>query len=164
MGKLIVVENDRVEGTDVHNVKGQATNPPPPPATVPYKGVGRFDYAGKMTADLNDFVRAGGKPVAVTSSLSSLNPGQDVPPDGGHSGPAGSNFQPSSPVPIPLSLRIDDKIGVGKPSAAAGSRLVKVEGAAVLLDGDPIDTCDASSTPRNSTVTAGNQDFVSCSE
>ena len=75
MGKPIVVENVKVDGTDKHNVTGQATNPaPPPPPTVPYAGVGDFDYVGKMTDQLSDFVSIDGKPVALKSSKSSLNP------------------------------------------------------------------------------------------
>jgi hypothetical protein len=165
MGKLIVVENDKVEGTDKHNVSGQATNPsPPPPPTVPYTGVGDFDYVGKMTDQLSDFVKINGKPVALKSSKSSLNPGESSPPTGKHSGPAGKNFQPPTPVPIAASLSITDQIGEGKPSATSGSSFVKVASTAVLLDGDKIDTCDGLSVPMNSTVTAENQDFVSCSE
>jgi uncharacterized Zn-binding protein involved in type VI secretion len=164
MGKLIVVENDKVEGTDKHNVSGQATNPSAPPPTVPYTGVGDFDYVGKMTDQLSDFVKINGKPVALKSSKSSLNPGESSPPTGKHSGPAGKNFQPPAPVPIATSLSITDQIGEGKPSATSGSSFVKVASTAVLLDGDKIDTCDGLSVPMNSTVTAEKQDFVSCSE
>ena len=62
------------------------------------------------------------------------------------------------------TLDITDPVGEGKPSATAGSSFVKIAGDAVLLDGDKIDTCDGLSIPMNSTVTAQNQDFVSCSE
>jgi len=169
---LIVVENDKVEGTDKHNVSGQTTNStlpqPPAPPTVPYTGVGDFQYVGKMTDQLSDFVKIGGKPVALKSSKSSLNPGESAPPSGKHSGPAGSNFTPPvAPGILPLitpSLKIDDTIGEGNPSASSGSSFVKVASTAVLLDGDKIDTCDGLSVPMNSTVTAENQDFVSCSE
>lgn len=164
MGKLIVVRNDGVEGTDKHNVSGDATNPSPPPATVPYLGVGDFDYVGKMTDQLSDFVSIDGQTVAKTDSKSSLNPGEDASPSGKHSGPMGSNFTPPTPAPISLSLSIDDPIGEGNPSATSGSSFVKIDGVAVLLDGDKIDTCDGLGTPMNSTVTAENQDFVSCSE
>src|SRR5262245_15728007 len=163
MGKLIVVENDKVEGTDKHNVSGQATNPSAPPPTIAYAGVGDFDYVGKMTDQLSDFVKIDGKPVALKSSKSSLNPGESSP-TGKHSGPAGTNFTPPTPTPIASSLSITDSIGEGKPSASSGSSFVKVASTALLLDGDKIDTCDGLSVPMNSTVTAEKQSFVSCSE
>jgi hypothetical protein len=168
MGKLIIVENDKVEGTDKHNVSGEqaATNSAPPPPTVPYKGIGDFDYVGKMTDQLSDFVKVNGKPVVLKSSKSSLNPGESAP-TGKHSGPAGKNFTPpvlpgTLPL-IPAALKIDDTIGEGKPSDSSGSSFVKVNSTAVLLDGDKIDTCDGLGIPMNSTVTAESQDFVSCS-
>ena len=161
MGKLAVVENDKVEGTDKHNVSGNATTPSGP---VPYGGVGDFDYVGKMTDQLSDFVKIDGKPVALKNSKSSLNPGEDIPPSGKHSGPMGKNFVPSAPAPIPISLSITDPIGEGNPSATSGSSFVKVDSVEVLLDSDKIDTCDGLGIPLNSTVTAENQDFVSCSE
>jgi hypothetical protein len=164
MGKLIVVENDKVEGTDKHNVSGDATNPAPPPPTVPYAGVGDFDYIGKMTGQLSDFLKIDSKSAALKDSKSSLNPGQSNPPAGKHSGPMGTNFVLPTPVPIPATLKINDTIGEGKPSATSGSTFVKVAGVAILLDSDKIDTCDGLSIPMNSTVTAQNQDFVSCSE
>ena len=164
MGKLIVVENDKVEGTDKHNVSGNATNPGPPPPTVPYTGVGDFDYAGKMTDQLSDFVKIDGKPLVLKNSKSSLNPGEDIPPSGKHSGPMGKNFVPPAPVPIPISLSITDPIGEGNPSTTSGSSFVKVDGVEALLDSDKIDTCDGLGIPMNSLVTAENQDFVSCSE
>ncbi len=158
MGKLVVVENDKVAGTDKHNVSGLMAAGAPPPA---YTGVGDFDYVGKMTDALSDFVRVDGQPVALLTSQSSLDLGQDLP-GGGHSGPAGSNFLP--PGENAATLIIQDPIGTGNPNAAAGSSLVKAGGDALLLDGDAIDTCDGLSIPGNSTVTADNQDFVSCSE
>ncbi len=166
MGTLIVVDGDKVEGTDMHSVSGDATNPaaPSPPPTVPYVGVAYFDYKGKMTDELSDFVNIGGEAVAVFASKSSLDPGEDAPPAGKHSGPQGSNFIPPAPVPIPPTLSIDDPVGEGVPSATAGSSFVSINGSAVLLDGDSIDTCDGLSIPMNSTVTAENQDFASCSE
>lgn len=163
MGKLIVVENDKVEGKDKHNVEGSAT-PPPPGAT--YTGVGDFDYEGKMTGELSDFVSIKGKPVALKNSKSALNPGEDAPPAGKHSGPMGGNFVPPSPAPVLISLSIDagdQPIGEGKPSENSGSSFVKVNGVEVLLDGDKIDTCDGEGNSMNSAVTAENQDFVSCS-
>ncbi len=170
MGKLVVVENDKVEGTDKHNVSGTGPNPaqPPVPLELPYSGIGDFDYVGKMTDQLSDFVKVDGQPIALISSKSSLNPGEDVPPTGGHSGPAGSNFVPGpstqAPLPTTISLSITDSIGEGNPSALAGSSFVKANGDAILLDGDAIDTCDGLNIPMNSTVTAENQSFVSCSE
>ena len=142
MGKLIAVENDKVEGTDKHNVSGDATNPSPPPPTVPYIGIGDFEYAGKMTDGLRDFVSIDGQPVAKKDSKSSLNPGEDTAPTGKHSGPRGGNFVPPTPAPITGTLSIDDPVGEGSPSATAGSSFVKIDGVAVLLDGDKIDTCD----------------------
>lgn len=159
MGTLVVVENDKVEGTDKHNVSGMAT---PPPPNTPYVGVGDFQYKGKMTDALSDFVKIGGKPVALVSSKSSLNPGEDTPA-GKHYGAAGTNFVPPSPAPVLSSLSITDPIGTGVPSAGTGSTFVSVGGTAVLLDGDKIDTCDGLSIPMNSTVTVENQDFTSCS-
>jgi uncharacterized Zn-binding protein involved in type VI secretion len=166
MPKLIVVENDPVEGTDTHNITGTATIPSPP-GTAAYTGTGRYDYVGKMTDALSDFVTIDGTPVALTSSQSSLNPGESAPPAGKHSGPQGSGFIPPS-IPAATiqtaTLVIGDVIGTGNPSATAGSAFVTIGGVPVLLDGDSIDTCDGLNTPMNSTVTAENQDFVSCSE
>ncbi|MGB8508487.1 MAG: hypothetical protein WCD76_08775 [Pyrinomonadaceae bacterium] len=165
MAKLVVVENDKVEGTDKHNVSGNAVPPVTPPPNVPFIGVGDFDYAGKMTDQLSDFVKIDGKPVALKTSQSSLNPGETAPPAGKHSGPAGKSLQPSAPnTPIPISLSITDPVGTGNPSATSGSTFVSVNSTPVLLDSDKIDTCDGLSIPMNSTVTAENQDFVSCAE
>lgn len=163
MAKLLIVEKDAVRGTDKHNVSGMATNPAPPPPTVPYVGVGDYTYTGAMTDELSDFVFIDGMPVALTTSRSSLDLRQDVPPAGGHSGPAGSKFTLPTPVPIPLTLRITDPIGVGRPNVGAGSGFVSVAGRPVLLDGDAIDTCDGLGIPANSTVTSSRQSFVSAS-
>lgn len=162
MGKLVVVEGDAVEGTDKHNVSGNATNPSPPPPTVPYTGIGDYDYAGKMTDALSTFVTIDGTPVAVVTSKSSLNPGEDTA--GGHFGASGSNFVPPAPAPIAATLQITDVIGTGVPNAGAGSGVLTIDGTKVLLDGDKIDTCDGLSIPANSTVTASGQSFVTCSE
>lgn len=168
MGKLVVVENDKVEGKDTHNVAGTGPNPaqPPVPPQVAFSGTGRFDYKGKMTDRLSDFVKIGGKPVALVTSRSSLNPGESAP-GGGHHGASGSSFVPGAgsmaPTPTAPTLSITDVIGEGKPSATAGSTFVKVGGDKVLLDGDKIDTCDGLSVPMNSAVTSGGQSFVSCS-
>ena len=166
VGKLIVVEHDKVEGTDKHKVTG--TGPGPSSPTDPYIGIGDFDYRGKITDQLSDFIKIGGKPVAKKDSKSSLDPGEDTPPTGKHSGPMGSNFVPDStstaPTPKKSTLSITDPIGEGNPNAASGSSFVKIDDVKVLLDGDKIDTCDGMGTLGNSTVTAENQDFVSCSE
>jgi uncharacterized Zn-binding protein involved in type VI secretion len=164
MPKLVVVKDDPVDGTDTHKVAGNATNPAPPPAPpqIAYTGTGRFDYRGKMTGQLSDFVSIGGKPVATAGSRSSLPP-EETAPGGGHAGPSGKSFNPPSPAPIPSTLAITDPVGEGRPSSTAGSAFVKVGGQAVLLHGDPIDTCDGLSTPMNSTVAAEGQSFVSCS-
>lgn len=160
MGTLVVVAQDPVAGTDKHNVSGSAT---PPPPGAPYAGVGDYNYVGSMTDGLSDFVTIGGIAVAVVTSASSLDPGEATPPTGGHSGPSGSNFVPSSPAPVPLSLSIIEPIGSGTPSATAGSSFATIAGDAVLLDGDNIDTCDGLGVPMNSTVAASGQDFVTCS-
>ena len=162
MGKLVVVGNDKVEGTDKHTVTGNATNPSAPPPTVPYTGIGSFDYSGKMTDQLSDFIKIDGHPIALINSKSSLNPGEDASPTGKHSGPMGTDFKPPTPKPIAPSLSITDSIGTGIPNAAAGSSFVKVDGHNILLDGDFIDTCDGLGIPKNSSVTAQQQDFVSC--
>lgn len=167
MGKLMVVENDKVEGTDTHNVAGMGPNPvqPPVPPNVAFKGTGRFDYKGKMTDQLSDFVKIDNKPVALKSSKSSLNPGESA--SGNHAGPNGSAFVPGAgslaPVPTSSTLAITDPVGTGNPSTTAGSSFVKIASTAVLLDGDKIDTCDGLSAPMNSTVTVQGQSFVSCS-
>ena len=166
MGKKVVVEGDKVEGTDKHNLSGPGVNATTS-AVQDYKGVGSFDYVGSMTDALSGFVKIDGRPVALKSSRSSLNPGETAPPAGKHSGPAVKNPTPSLSTPVTAtvpSLKIDDPVGEGKPSASAGSVFVKVAGTAVLLDDDKIDTCDGFSVPMNSKVTAEKQDFVSCSE
>jgi hypothetical protein len=166
MGKLIVVENDKVEGTDTHKVAGIGPNPGAPPPTANFKGTGRFDYKGKMTDQLSDFVNIDGKPVALKSSKSSLNSGESAL-TGKHGGPNGSGYAPGAgsvaTQPTAASLSITDSVGPGNPSSSAGSIFVKIASTAVLLDGDKIDTCDALSAPMNSTVTAEKQSFVFCS-
>jgi uncharacterized Zn-binding protein involved in type VI secretion len=163
MGKLVVVQDDSVQGTDKHNVAGQATNPSGTPPTVPYTGIGSYNYNGKMTDGLSAFVKFGGKPVALVTSKSSLNPGETAP-GGGHSGASGSGFVPPAPPPIlDPTLSITDVIGTGVPNKAAGSALLTIDGVKVLLDGDKIDTCGSIKGSANSTVTASGQSFVSCS-
>ena len=161
MGKFVVVKADPVSGTDQHNVSGQATNPSPPPPTVPYSGLGDFTYNGAVTEQLSDFVTIAGVPVALVSSRSTLNAGEDSPPAGKHSGPQGANFVPPAPVPIAGTLSITDTpLGTGVPNAGAGSALLTVGGVKVLLDGDTIDTCSGVGAKAGSTVAAQGQDFV----
>jgi hypothetical protein len=166
MGTLIAVEGDAVEGTDKHNVSGPGidTSTSSPAA---YTGIADYDYVGSMTDQLSDFVNIDGSPAAIVTSQSSLDPGEDAPPAGSHSGPAGSGFVPPETSPIAATvpaLQITDPIGIGIPSGNAGSGFVSIDGVVVLLDGDSIDTCDGLSVPMNSTVTASTQGFVSCSE
>jgi len=162
MPKKIVVDQDAVTGTDKHNVTGTGTITSPP-GTAPYAGFADFDYAGKMTGKLSDFVSIGGKAVALVTSESSLDPGESAPP-GKHAGISGKNFVPPTPTPIAATINITDPIGKGVPGAAAGSAFVTIGGVKLLLDGDAIDTCDGLSIPGNSSVAASHQDFVSCSE
>jgi hypothetical protein len=165
MGKLVVVKGDPVSGTDTHNVSGNATNPSAPPPTVPYTGVGDFAYKGAITGQLSDFVNIGGVPVALTTSRSTLNAGEDSPPGGKHSGPQGTNFVPTAPPPGPTPIAstlsiIDTPLGTGVPNAGAGSALLTVNGVKALLDADKIDTCSGAGATADSTVAAKGQDFV----
>ncbi|GIH14144.1 hypothetical protein [Rugosimonospora africana] len=159
MGKLVVVKGDPVSGTDKHNVSGQTSTSPP----VAYTGVGDYTYTGSITDALSDFVTIGGVPVALLTSHSSLDPGEDAPPTGGHSGPTGSNLVPAGANPISLSIT-DSPLGTGVPNAGAGSGVLTVGGVKVLLDADKIDTCSGVPAPGKSTVTASGQSFVTCSE
>ncbi len=160
MSKLVVVKGDAVQGTDTHNVKGNAT---PPPPGAQYVGVGSYKYNGKMTDGLSTFVTVNGKPVALVSSKSSLNPGETAP-GGGHNGASGKDFVPPSPAPVlDPTLLILDPIGTGVPNAGAGSAVLTIGGVKVLLDSDKIDTCDGLNAKGNSTVTASGQSFVKCS-
>jgi hypothetical protein len=170
MGKLVVVKGDPVSGTDRHNVSGSASIQSPP-STVPYIGAGDFAYNGAITGQLSDFVTIGGVPVALATSRSTLNTGEDTPPAGKHSGPQGTNFvpppppppppTPGTPIPIPNTLSITDTpLGTGVPNAGAGSALLTVGGAKVLLDADKIDTCSGVGAKADSAVTAQGQDFV----
>lgn len=159
MGKLVIVADDPVTGTDKHNVSGTTTSNPP----APYTGVGDFAYKGSMTGSLSDFVTVDGTAVALVSSESALDPGEDAP-GGGHDGLSGSNFVPpiadtSKPIAI-----TDAPLGKGTPGTGAGSGVLTVGGVKVLLDADKIDTCDGLGVPGNSSVAASGQDFVSCSE
>jgi hypothetical protein len=166
MGKLIVVENDKVEGTDKHSLTGPGTLAAPPNTPTPYVGNGSFDYKGKMTDQLSDFVKIDGKPVSLKSSQSSLNAGESASPSGKHSGPMVKQPIPDLTTPIvavvPSLAIVPPPTGIGNPSTTAGSTFVTVASTAVLLDGDKLDTCGP--PPMNATVTAENQSFVSCSE
>lgn len=165
---LLVVDGDPVSGTDTHNATGQAIDSSSG-SPVSWDGTGSYTYTGSMAEGLSGFVRIGGAAVAVTTSSSALDAGEDVPPAGGHSGPAGqgmtpvSTQPPTAPTPIPISLSITDEIGTGTPGSGAGSGFVRVAGDPVLLDGDPIDTCDGTGATGNSSVAASTQSFVSAS-
>ena len=159
MGKLIIVVNDIVKGVDKHNISGSQKVGSPP---LVYTGTGEYDYIGKIVDQLSNFVQINSKPVAITSSKSSLDPGEAS--TRGHFGPNGKNFNPPTPAPEPGTLQLTDDVGTGFPSATSGSAFARINGIAILLDGDKIDTCDGSGATMNSAVTAENQDFVSCSE
>ena len=167
MGKLVIVKDDKVEGKDNHNIAGAGTTTSAPPSPCPYSGIASFDYVGKMTGQLSDFVKIDGQAVAVKTSQSSLNAGEDAP-SGKHGGPQASNPIPPLASPCntpPVALSITDPVGTGKPSSAAGSSFVKIDSVAVLLDSDKLDTCDGIlPVNSNSTVTSEKQDFLSCSE
>ncbi|MFG1947051.1 hypothetical protein [Nonomuraea sp. NPDC048826] len=164
MSRLVVVKGDPVRGTDQHNVQGQATNPAPPPPTVPYVGVAAFDYVGAITDQVSDFVTADDVPIALVTSRSTLDPGQTTSA-GRHAGPQGAAFVPPAPPPIPASLTITDApLGVGMPNAAAGSALLTVDGVKVLLDGDLIDTCSGIGAPAGSKVSARGQSYLTCAD
>ncbi|MDH3974182.1 MAG: hypothetical protein OEV42_07870 [Deltaproteobacteria bacterium] len=159
MGTLIVVEGDKVEGTDKHNVSGtgpdSATN-----SVGSFTGIADFDYKGSMTDDLSDFVSIDGKAVVLVTSKSSLDPGEHLPISAQNI----TQVNPTTVTPALVASIDDTPIGTGTPSSGSGSSFVKVGGDATLLDSDSIDTCDGKGSTENSTVTAENQDFVSCSE
>ena len=165
MSRLIVVENDKVQGTDTHNVSGTGTDSSTS-SPAPFQGTAEFDYKGSMTDELSDFLSIDGKPVALVSSKSSLDPGEDS--TGGHAPLNAKNITVITPATITPGTeavsKILDPIGTGIPSMGTGSAFVKIVGDAVLFDGDSIDTCDGLGGTANSTVTAENQDFVSCAK
>jgi hypothetical protein len=164
---LLIVDGDPVEGTDTHNVAATAVDSSSG-ATVPWTGTGNYTYTGAMTTDLSTFVKISGSAVGLTTSASSLNLGETAPP-GGHFGPSGSSFTPATSQPTtaatqtPGTETITDSIGTGNPGSDAGSDFVSVGGDPVLLDQDPIDTCDGTGAKGNSTVTASTQSFVTAS-
>ncbi len=168
MSTLVVIAGDKVEGTDKHNVSGTGTMPATPSAipNTPFSGNAEFDYKGSMTDGLNGMVSIGDKAVTLITSKSSLDPGEDSA--GGHAPISAKNIVPIPPPPITTGtevvISITDPIGTGTPSSGTGSSFVKIDGDAVLLDGDSLDTCDGLGGKSNSTVTTENQDFVSCSE
>jgi hypothetical protein len=153
MGTLVTVEGDPVTGTDTHAVTGTFPN------GNPYSGTGDFTYAGSITGGLCDFVRVGGKPLALVTSTSTLDPGEAGTR---HNALNGSNYNPST-IP-PALLFAPPIVGDGAPSAGVGSSFVAAGGVKVLLDGDDIDTCNIPGGKASSTVAAQGQDFVSCSE
>ena len=116
-----------------------------------------------MTDQLSDFVSVNGQPMALKSSTGSLNPGEDSP-TGKHAPGQARRYNPASPEPNPLTLNFTAPVGTGRPSSTSGSAFVKIDGIAILLDGDKIDTCGGEQGSGNSTVSAEHQDFVSCSE
>jgi hypothetical protein len=155
VGKLVVVKGDPVTGTDKHNVTATIMN------TGDYTGVGDFTYNGSVTNQVSDFVQIAGTPVALVTSHSTLNPGEDVPPTGKHTGPQGKNFVPELPPSNVASAVIKDTpLGTGVPNAGAGSALLTVGGVKVLLNADKIDTCSGVDAKADSTVTAQGQNFV----
>jgi hypothetical protein len=169
MGRKVVVKGDAVSGTDRHHVVGTISVPGPPPITLAYPPPGspataQFTYTGAMTDALSDLVTIGGRPVAAVTSHSSLNAGEAA--SGGHSGPQAQ--QPFAPIPtgtpILSSFKIIDVVGSGTPGATAGSGFVTIGGAAVLLDGDAVDTCDGTGAQGNSHVSSSHQGFVEVSE
>jgi hypothetical protein len=144
MGKLIVVQNDVVTGTDTHNVTGPA---PPPPGTI-FTGTSDYDYAGKVTLNLSTFVTIGGKAVALVTSQCTL--------DSPHVPFPGKNLKPTAPVPTTLTFVPPPPTGIGAPNSGAGSALLTVGGVKVLLDGDKMDTCSGTGSANSSVAASGN--------
>jgi hypothetical protein len=157
MSKALVVKGDPVDGTDTHNVTGSTSSNPP----VTFSGTGDYTYKGEVKGGVSDFVTVGGKALAVVTSTSSLRAGGTTD----HTALAGSNFKPDSPPPSTATLTFvpPSGVGTGQPSQDAGSALLTVGGAKVLLDGDAFDTCGIPGGKKSSTVTAEQQGFVTCS-
>jgi hypothetical protein len=157
MSKLLAVEGDPVDGKDTHNVTGPSVSNPP----VVTSWTGDYTYKGKLTDGLSDFVTVGGKPLALVTSGSELRAEGTVD----HTAARGGNFNPPSPPPNLGMLKFVPATGVGagRPSQDAGSALLTVNGVKALLDGDSFNTCGIPGGSKSSTVTAKNQDFVTCS-
>jgi uncharacterized Zn-binding protein involved in type VI secretion len=153
MGKSIIVQGDRVQGSDEHEVAGTYTTPS---GSVQGTWKASYAYDGKVADGLSRFVRIAGRPVALRSS------GCTLPPPG-HDATSPTNKALLVPVPETLTAFVTQPDGKGLPSKGAGSAFVRVGGTAVLLDGDGFDTCGTTPGQGNSTVSAGGQDFVRCS-
>ena len=101
MGELVVVKGDPVSGTDKHHVSGQATNPSPPPPTVPYTGVADFDVqrrddrAAQRLRPHRRRSRWRWSPATVRST-----PVRTPHRPASTAGPQGTNFVPPTPVPV----------------------------------------------------------------
>jgi hypothetical protein len=155
MAKLLVVEGDKVDGTDKHNVTGTFPN------GTTYAGIGDYAYKGRVSTALSGLVTVGGRPLAVVTSGSTLRPDGTLD----HTALKGTNFvPPGAPTPVSFTPPPPPDLGTGKPSAGAGSTLLTVEGAATLLAGDKFDTCGVSTGKGSSTVAASGQSFVTCSD
>jgi hypothetical protein len=166
--KKIIVKGDAVEGNaaDKHEVSGTGNDPSTgSPVTGKWKGT--YSYAGTMTKALSDFVTIQDNAVAVFESRSSLD-------DTSHMPASGTGFAPvpptTPPVPNPAlgPIAFTKTVGTGAPTEGAGSSFVTITvddtTAAVLLDGDKIDTCGEESATGNSTVTSSKQSFVTVTE
>ena len=160
MGKMVVVQGDAVQGTDKHNVMGNATNPAPPPPTVPYTGIGSYEYDGRDDGRF-EHVRQDRRQASRTGDEQEFAESRRGGSAGGRAFRAGrQRFHASNArARSRLTLSIKDVIGIGVPNAAAGSALLTIGGVKVLLDGDKIDTCDGTGDKANSTVTAVRPEF-----
>jgi uncharacterized Zn-binding protein involved in type VI secretion len=154
MGKLLVLRNDPVDGTDKHAVSGSTTSNPP----TPYTGVGEYTYGGAVTSGLSDFVTIDKVPVALVGSASTLRADSKTK----HQALSGSNFKPPSPPPdtATLAFAVTAGVGDGAPAATAGSSLLTIGGVKALLDGDTFDTCKIATGKGAATVAAKAQDWV----
>ncbi|MEU0405896.1 hypothetical protein ABZ318_38000 [Streptomyces sp. NPDC006197] len=161
MDRRVIVQGDPVLGTDTHNVTGPVLTTP----LTTYFGTADFDYHGTITDAVSDFLTIDGRPVALVTSRSTLDPGEDKAPSGKHAGLSGHNFLPASPPLLDRSKVIitDAPLGGGSPNAAAGSAVLTVNGVKVLLDNDPMDTCSGVGAQAGSKVTAKGQSLVTCS-
>ncbi|RMD99110.1 MAG: hypothetical protein D6814_06185 [Calditrichaeota bacterium] len=172
MAKLIVVENDVVSGVDKHSVYG-TNNSSGSPVMAQFS----YDFSGKVVEKSggNDFVTIAGKIVITKGNnecpqmvdhMMANDKGTDpvtFETWSSSNAPAGFGFVVGG---APLPNEPDNN---GENNSDAGSSFVTIEGAPVILDGDPFDTCNAVGTSnsgraKNSTVEASNQDFVTVSE